>query len=252
MKFKFLLLLQFNILFFISVYSQEETIDTIPKIYESERNYLGINLSPFFNVFANNKPIEKVKINSIYKRNFGKLNARFSLNYLSNPKNTFFDFYFPTSSTDSSITYRYLFSNYNHFDFRFGFEELRFLSSSRFHIGLDGILGYGKQTYNYSHQFYLKDSVGNYVQFQNNLMNNNEGNISCNYFITGIDISFGLDLFLSESILLTFQLTPQFNYFIVNQNSIEIIDPSGEFENYGKNFSDFKLGYFDLLLIYKF
>ncbi len=249
---KLFLLLNFNILFFISVYSQEKFVDTIPKVYESERNYLGINLSPIFNVFAYNNPFEKVKISTIYKKNFEKLNARFSLNYLSNPKNTFFDFYYPTSSSDSTITYRDLFSNYNHFDFRFGFEELRYLSFSRFHIGLDGILGYGKQTFNYSNQLYLKDSSGNYVQLQNSLINNNVGNISYNYFITGIDISFGLDLFLSESILLTFQLTPQFNYFMVNQNSIEIIDPNGEFGNYGKNYADFKLGYFDLLLIYKF
>jgi hypothetical protein len=58
--------------------------------------------------------------------------------------------------------------------------------------------------------------------------------------------------FLSESILLTFQLTPQFNYFIVNKNSIEIIDPIGEYKNHGRNYTDFKIGYFDLLLTYKF
>ena len=98
----------------------------------------------------------------------------------------------------------------------------------------------------------LKDSVGNYVPTINNLITNNEGNISYNYFITGIDLSFGMDLFLSESILLTLQLTPQFNYWIVNQNSIYINDLNGEFENYGNNYADFKLGYFDLLLIYKF
>ena len=61
-----------------------------------------------------------------------------------------------------------------------------------------------------------------------------------------------MDLFLSESILLTLQLTPQFNYWIVNQNSLDINDLNGEFENYGNNYADFKLGYFDILLIYKF
>ena len=247
---KLFLLLPFNILFFISVYSQEKFIDTIPKIYESERNYLGINLSPIFNVFANNNPIEKVKISSIYKKNFGKLNARFSLNYLSNPQSNFFQS--PISSSDSSITYKLSYSNYNHFDFRFGFEELRYLSSSRFHIGLDGIIGYGKQISRYTHEYFLKDSIGNYLTSQNNLITNNEGNISYNYFISGIDLSFGMDFFLSESILLTLQLTPQFNYWIVNQNSIYINHLNGEFENYGNNYADFKLGYFDLLLIYKF
>ena len=78
------------------------------------------------------------------------------------------------------------------------------------------------------------------------------GNFYSSHFNTEIDLSFGMDLFLSESILLTLQLTPQFNYWIVNQNSIYINDLNGEFENYGNNYADFKLGYFDLLLIYKF
>ena len=98
----------------------------------------------------------------------------------------------------------------------------------------------------------LKDSVGNYVPTINNLINNMNGNFYSSHFNTEIDLSFGMDLFLSESILLTLQLTPQFNYWIVNQNSIYINDLNGEFENYGNNYADFKLGYFDLLLIYKF
>ena len=89
---KLFLLLPFNILFFISVYSQEKFIDTIPKIYESERNYLGINLSPFFNIILNNNPYEKIKITSLYKKNFGKLNARISFNYLTNPVSDFFNY----------------------------------------------------------------------------------------------------------------------------------------------------------------
>ena len=253
MKFKILAILFLN-LFFVSLRSQEDiNLDTIPKIYESERNYLGINLSPLFNVFANNDPIEKAKISFIYKKNFGTLNARFSFNYLrDHPINNVFDYYYPTSSSDSTITYRYLFSNYNHYDFRFGFEKLRYLSSSRFHIGLDGILGFGTQTSNYGHQLYMKDTTGSYSQFSNNLINNNLGNISYNYLIAGFDISFGMDLFLSESIVLTFQLTPQFNYLIVNSKSISVDDPLERFVNYGRSYPDFKIGYFDLLLTYKF
>ena len=252
MKFKKLAILFLN-LNLVSLYCQEGIkSDTIPKIYESERNYIGINLSPLFNVFANNDPIEKAKISFIYKKNFESLNARFSFNFLRDPNNNVFDFYYPTSSSDSTITYRYLFSDYNHYDFRFGFEKLRYLSSSRFHIGLDGILGFGSQTSNYGHQLYMKDTTGSYYQFSNNLTNNNLGNISYNLLIAGFNISFGMDLFLSESILLTFQLTPQFNYCIVNKNSIKIIDPIGEYKNYGRNYVDFKIGYFDLLLIYKF
>jgi hypothetical protein len=252
MKFKILVILFLN-LNFISLYCQEVIkSDTIPKIYESERNYIGINLSPLFNYFVINNPIEKAKISFIYKKNFGNFNARFSFNYFRDPNNDVFDYFYPISSSDSTITYRYLFSDFNHFDFRFGFEKLRYLSSSRFHIGLDGILGLGSQTSNYGHQFYMKDTTASYSQFPNNLLNNNSGNISYNYLIAGFDISFGMDLFLSESILLTFQFTPQFNYCIVNKNSVEIRDPIGEYKNHGRNYADFKIGYFDFLLNYKF
>ena len=56
MKFKILSILFLN-LNFVSLYCQKDIKpDTIPKIYESERNYIGINLSPLFNVFANNDP----------------------------------------------------------------------------------------------------------------------------------------------------------------------------------------------------
>ena len=252
MKFKILVILFLN-LNFISLYCQKDIkSDTIPKIYESERNYIGINLSPLFNYFVTNNPIEKAKISFIYKKNFGNFNTRFSFNYFRDPNNDVFDYFYPTSSSDSTITYRYLFSDFNHFDFRFGFEKLRYLSSSRFHIGLDGILGFGSQISNYGHQFYMKDTTASYSQFPNNSLNNNSGNISYNYLITWLDISFGMDLFLSKSIILTFQLTPQFNYCIVNKNSIEIRDPIGEYKNPGTNYADFKIGYFDILLTYKF
>jgi hypothetical protein len=98
----------------------------------------------------------------------------------------------------------------------------------------------------------MKDTTASYSQFPNNSLNNNSGNISYNYLITGLDISFGMDLFLSKSIILTFQLTPQFNYCIVNKNSIEIRDTIGEYKNPGTNYADFKIGYFDILLTYKF
>ena len=250
MKFKILSILFLN-LNFVSLYCQKDIkSDTIPKIYESERNYIGFNFSPIISVFLNNNSFQSFKVNSIYKKNFGKLNTRISFNYLTNFQNDFI--YSPSASTDTSITYR--FSNYSHnqFDVRFGFEQLRYLSFSRFHLGLDIILGYGKQISTYNHSLLLKDSIGNYTPTINNLINKMDGNFNCNYFVTGLDISFGIDLFLSESIVLTFQLTPQFNYLIVNSKSISVDDPLERFVNYGRSYPDFKIGYFDLLLTYKF
>tara|TARA_A200000113_G_scaffold31169_1_gene25923 strand:+ start:6831 stop:7583 length:753 start_codon:yes stop_codon:yes gene_type:complete len=250
MKFKILSILFLN-LNFVSLYCQKDIkSDTIPKIYESERNYIGFNCSPIISVFLNNNSFQSFKVNSIYKKNFGKLNTRISFNYLTNFQNDFI--YSPSASTDTSITYRFSNYSYNQFDVRFGFEQLRYLSFSRFHLGLDIILGYGKQISTYNHSLLLKDSIGNYTPTINNLMNKMDGNFNCNYFATGLDISFGMDLFLSESIVLTFQLTPQFNYLIVNSKSISVDDPLERFVNYGRSYPDFKIGYFDLLLTYKF
>ena len=77
-----------------------------------------------------------------------------------------------------------------------------------------------------------------------------EGQRETNYFTTGIDVSFGMDIFLSESFLLTIQLTPQFNYYLYSKDKL-IEDPLNEYVQFG-NFADFKLGYLDVQLIYKF
>ena len=250
MKFKILVIVFLN-LNFVSLYCQKDIkSDTIPKIYESERNYIGFNCSPIISVFLNNNSFQSLKVNSIYKKNFGKLNTRISFNYLTNFQNDFI--YSPLASSDTSITYRYSNYSHNHFDLRFGIEQLRYLSFSRFHLGLDIIVGYGKQISTYNHSLLLKDSIGNYIPTINNLINKMDGNFNCNYFVTGLDISFGMDLFLSESIVLIFQLTPQFNYLIVNSKSISVDDPLERFVNYGRSYPDFKIGYFDILLTYKF
>ena len=84
MKFRILVILYLN-LNFISLYCQKNIkSDTIPKIYESERNYIGFNCSPIISVFLNNNSFQSLKFSSIYKKNFGKLNTRISFNYLTN------------------------------------------------------------------------------------------------------------------------------------------------------------------------
>ena len=86
--------------------------------------------------------------------------------------------------------------------------------------------------------------------YSNHPLKNAEGKRISNYLITGLDVSFGLDVFLSESFLVTLQLTPQFNYYIFSSDQT-FEDPLDEYIQYG-NFSDFKLGYLDIQLIYKF
>ncbi len=251
-----------SILFFILLmpflFSAQDTtyvsiVDTNLYLHESERNYLGINLSPMVAGLLTNLNDHDIKLSALYKRNFGDFNIRFSFNYLENVSNSDHDFNMPVLTTDTSIFYRYFNTDYNYFDLRFGLEELRSFSSTRVHIGLDAIFGFGQQNSNYFHRSYKLDSSGYYLSnsdFQNHSLMLTNGQRITNYFVSGLDVSFGMDVFLSESFLVTFQLTPQFNYYIFRSDEL-IDDPLEEYIQYG-SYADFKLGYFDIQLIYKF
>ena len=254
MKSKLTLFLLLN-MFSLHIFSQDNPVDTSLIQYESERNYFGINLSPLMAGFFNENIYSNIKSNLIYKRNFGNFNLRTSVNYLNDLNTKDYNFRVPVSSSDSSISFRNFYSDYNQYDIRFGFEKIRNLSSVRFHFGMDAIIGFSKQKYNYSDESFFKDSLGNYslnTNFSNSSLVEFNGEISSNYTVAGMDISFGMDLFLSQSLLLTLQITPQFSYFIFNSYDLPNSDPMKEYNNYDKSYSDFKLGYFDLMMIYKF
>ena len=244
-------------LFPLILSSQDTTyvsfVDTNLYLHESERNYIGINLSPIVAGLLTNQNDHDIKLTAIYKRNFGDFNLRFSFNYLENISNSDHDFNMPVLTTDTSIFYRYFNTDYNYFDLRFGLEELRSFSSTRVHIGLDAIFGFGQQNSNYFHRSYKLDSSGYYLSnsdFQNHSLMLTNGQRISNYIVSGLDVSFGMDVFLSETFLVTFQLTPQFNYYIFSSDEL-IDDPIDEYIQYG-SYADFKLGYFDIQLIYKF
>lgn len=254
MKSKLVLFLLLK-MFSLHILSQDNPVDSTLIQYESERNYFGVNLSPLMAGFLNENIYSNIKSNLIYKRNFGDLNLRASLNYLNDLNNKDYNFRVPVSSSDSSISFRNFYSDYKNYDVRVGFEKIRSLSSFRFHFGVDAIIGYSNQKYNYSDEYFFKDSLGNYLP-NTNFLNSSlfvvNGEISSNYIIAGMDVSFGMDLFLSQSLLLTFQITPQFNYFIFNSYDLPNSDPMKEYNNFDLSYSDFKLGYFDLMMVFKF
>lgn len=246
---KYNITLLFILLTFTSI--AQENIDyeddTIVPI-ESQRNYFGANISPLMTGIISERNNYDIKVNVLYKRNYGEKNLRFSLNHLTEGNNLQYDYYQPTSSTDTSITRRYFNSSYYHYDFRFGFEELRGFSGSRVHVGLDGIIGLGSQRLGYFNKVFTRDSIGNYIPTDIDLTN--DGERISNYLITGLDVSFGIDWVLNEAFIFTMQITPQFNYYIFRNNST-LIDPANEYAD-PINYADFKLGYFDINLIYRF
>ncbi len=239
------------LVFITFISSAQENIDyeddTIVPI-ENQRNYFGTNISPLMTGIISERNNYDIKVNVLYKRNYGEKNLRFSLNHLTEGNDLQYDYYQPTSSNDTSITRRYFNSSYYHYDLRFGFEELRGFSGSRVHVGLDGIIGFGSQHLGYFNKLFVLDSIGNYMPTDLNL--NNEGERISNYLITGLDVSFGIDWVLNEAFIFTMQITPQFNYYIFRNNEL-LIDPANEYAE-PINYADFKLGYFDVNLIYRF
>jgi hypothetical protein len=223
-----------------------EENDTIQ--IEDKRNYLGANISPLMSGIVMSKSDYDIKLSLAYKRNYGDKNLRFSLNHLTEGNVMYYDTYYPINTTDTSITNRYFNYTYTHNDFRIGFEELRGYYGTRVHIGVDAIFGYGTNNSNYFERTLIKDSLGMYNDILD-FSSNYEGSHTIDYLITGIDVSFGIDWVLNEQFIFTFQVTPQFNYYIFIKEKIR-----DKYNSYisADDYADFNLGYIDLMLYYRF
>ena len=251
----------FLVLFYSSLntFSQEIDEESDSIFYEIDRNYFGSNISPLLSGVVSGRDNFNVKLNVAYKRNFGAKNMRMSLNYLTEGNLLPYDYFNPISTTDTSFMNRYFDNSYDHFDFRFGFEELRGYNGARIHVGVDAILGYGINSSKYFDRLYTKDTSGYYI-LNNDVRTSTyqysiDGGPSLNgyrhvdYIITGVDVSFGFDWVLNESFIFTLQVSPQFNYYIFLDETNE--DQYGEYQPVA-NYADFKLGYIDLMLFYRF
>ena len=215
--------------------------------FEERRNYLGVNLSPLF-TSSFGRENRNAKMSVVYKRNKGYRNIRFSANYMTLANKTSFYAFRTIESSDSSITNRYYQSDYKTGDIRIGFEEIKGGGAGRFHIGADIILGYGQFYSEYRQNELMIDSIGVY-RLDNNVEPIYTGSHSSDYFLTGIDVSFGFDWFLDEVFMVTLQLTPQFNYYLAISEKL-----ADQFKQYNPidNFIDFDLGCLDVMLVYKF
>ena len=242
--------------------SQEntESLEVIDSAYlEQYRNYFGSNITPLLSGVVSGKDNFNVKVNLSYKRNLGEKNLRFSMNYLTEGNVFPYDYYSIQSTTDTSLHNRYFDNSYEHYDFRFGFEELRGYGGARVHVGVDAIIGFGNNSSIYFDRTYLKDTTGAYILTNDVSSNNFQYSINggpvyngyhfIDYLITGIDVSFGFDWLLNDRFMFTFQVVPQFNYYIFLNEKFG--DQHMEYQS-ATNYADFKLGYFDLMLYYRF
>lgn len=223
----------------------EEAVDSA--YYENRPNYLGVNLTPFFTSIMGRQNND-VKMSFIYKRNLGDKNLRFSANYSTISNKSRFNYYSVIGTSDTSYTARFFTDHYKNFDVRFGFEELKGYQYSRLHIGADILLGGGRYEYKYFVNKFDLDSTQVFTLNQNE-STQQTGKITGDYINLGVAVSFGFDWFISDDFLFTFQLTPQFTYHLLNSTKLE--DTHGIYSKLN-SFTDFKLGYFDVMMFYRF
>ncbi|CAG5078058.1 hypothetical protein [Parvicella tangerina] len=215
--------------------------------FEDRPNYIGFNISPLVAGIISDYN-KDVKFTLVYKRNIGVKNLRFSMNHHRTVNRFPYDSYDIISTTDTSYDARFYSIDYQSYDLRFGLEELKGYRHARLHIGADIILGYASYGEDYFTETLQQDSGGNY-RVPEGSITGPTGHSMGDYLNLGVDVSFGFDWFLSDEFLFTFQMTPQFNYNILLSGTKEddqnvLGDPD--------NFADFKLTYFDVMLIYKF
>jgi hypothetical protein len=234
---------------YINSYNCQEIQEDSDSVYtEFYKNYFGSNITPLLSGVVSGRDNFNVKVNFSYKRNLGEKNLRFSMNYLTEGNVFPYDYFVTKETTDTTLLNRYFDNSYNHYDFRFGFEELRGYGGARVHVGLDAIIGFGNNTSNYFDKVYELDSSGVYI-INNDLSPTYEGGHFMDFLVTGVDVSFGFDWVMNDRFMFTFQIVPQFNYYIFLKESFE--DQLNEYSS-ATNYADFKLGYFDLMLFYRF
>ncbi len=253
-------LLFVGVIAYINSFNCQEDIENSDSTYlEFYRNYLGSNISPLLSGVVSGRDNFNVKVNLNYKRNYGDKNLRLSMNYLTEGNVFPYDYFATQSTTDTSMINRFFNNSYDHYDFRIGFEELRGYSGARVHVGVDAIIGFGNNTSTYFDKLYVLDSAGSFIIDNNERINTYQYSINggpiyngahfMDFLITGVDVSFGFDWVLNDRFMFTFQVVPQFNYYIFLKESFQ--DPYGEYHS-AVNYADFKLGYFDLMLFYRF
>jgi hypothetical protein len=216
--------------------------------FENRPNYFGVNLTPFFSSILGSENND-VKAFVVYKRNRGDKNLRFSANYSTIANRSRYNYFNVISTTDTSYSARFFTGNYKNYDLRFGFEEIKGYQYSRLHIGADFIAGMGTYTYNYFENDFIKDSTGIYRVSTIDPQDQIKGRIVGDYINLGVSVTFGFDWFVSEDFLFTFQLAPQFTYHMLSSYRNE--DTHGVYSRLN-SFTDFNMGYFDVMMLYRF
>jgi hypothetical protein len=239
-----------TVLFAFSAVAQENntqmTEDTVKTAQDSivpwTGNLVGLNVYPAFGMLGGSM-LPASKIFFQYRHMWEKTNLRFSVNYIN---------YFDDDERmdivgiqDSLITFREFTNLFYTFDFRVGVEHAYHMDNFRFYYGIGAIAGYhyfGKAYYVYDKSFegYPVQNVQSPIEYQET------GWYRADMLKVGGDITLGVDILLSENVIMSVQYAPEIAYYSRMKSDRE--DPANVFVGDVEDYVDFRADFIDVVL----
>lgn len=235
--------------------NQKDTVwvDTLP------RNLLGLNVYPAFGMLGGGR-LTSTKIFMQYKRLYDHMNLRSSINYLNFHynnektdvlkikrdtviKNT------DTTLVDSLVLRRFYYDVFS-YDFRVGAEYAFPNKDWRFYFG--GAIIAGIHNINEYYYHYTKEFKGYPVENVNFNFSTGEiaGYRKTSFFKTGVDLTIGVDINLSQNAVISVQYAPEIVYYHrLDQN---LVDPDNFFVKDLPNTVKFIPDYIDIIVSIRF
>jgi hypothetical protein len=208
---------------------------------------IGLNVYPAFGMIGGGiMPSSKIFFQ--YKHHFEKSNLRVSANYIN--------FHLADDRLDlvmlgdTSVIMRQYNNNIYTLDLRIGYERVVPMDNFRFYYGI-GLMGgyhhFEKSYYHYeeSYESFPIERINQPVEL------NMLGWYRADMLKMGVDFTFGVDVFVSENVLMSVQYSPEMAYYMrmnsETDDSADVFD--GDLIN---DYLDFRGDYIDLVLSVKF
>ncbi len=210
-------------------------------------HFVGLNVYPAFGMVGGGI-LPSTKIFLQYQHNWEKSGLRFSANYINfNSRDKRLDI---VHVGDTNVLMRQYNNNIYTLDVRIGYERFMPLDGYRFYYGI-GLIGgyhhYGKSYYHYEQSFSEYPIKGINQPYEQNMLGWYRGNM----LKVGADFSLGVDILLSNNVVVSVQYCPEFAFYKFMDSEIE--DDANVFnEDIVEDYMDFRGDYIDLILSVKF
>ncbi|MFP4663523.1 MAG: hypothetical protein ACLFM1_03760 [Bacteroidales bacterium] len=224
-----------------------ESNDTTQSDSIWQGSLVGLNVYPAFGMIGGGiMPSSKIFFQ--YKHHWEKSSMRVSANYIN--FHSVDDRLDLVMVGDTSIIMRQYNNNVYTVDLRVGYERVMPMEGFRFYYGL-GLMGgyhhFGKTYYHYeeSYENYPVEGINRPVEL------NMLGWYRADMLKLGVDFSLGVDLLLSDNVIMSVQYTPELAYYMLIDSEEE--DDADVFDgDLVQDFLDFRGDYIDLVLSVKF